>query len=184
MLNSLLNIIFEEVKTFKPPQKHKHRIRNIGKSPTSVYPMIFFDGAAANNMGGAGVCLWLNEQHLLAFKLGCGSCTNTRAELLALWASLRVAKDIGLPYLHIFGDSSVIINWDKMEYTLDMVNLEAWCFNTRILMSSFTWVDFSHVYREHNRRAYILSKQGLHLVPSHLLLTESFGNEIIGVDSS
>ena len=51
MLNSLLNIIFEEVKTFKPPQKHKHRIRNIGKSPTSVYPMIFFDGAAANNMG-------------------------------------------------------------------------------------------------------------------------------------
>ena len=59
-----------------------HRIRNIEKSPTSVFPMIFFDGAAANNMGGAGFCLWLNEHHLLAFKLGCGSCTNTRAELL------------------------------------------------------------------------------------------------------
>ena len=116
--------------------------------------------------------------------LRCGSCTNTRAELLALWASLWVAKDIGLPYLHIFGDSSVIINWAKKESTLDMVNLEAWCYNTRILMSSFTWVDFSHVYREHNKWANILSKEGLHLAPGHLLLTESFGNEIIGVDSS
>ena len=79
ILTSLLHIIFDEVKTFMPLQKHRHRIRNIGKSPTAVYPMIFFDGAAANNMGGAGFCLWLNEQHLLAFKLGCGSCTNTRA---------------------------------------------------------------------------------------------------------
>ena len=57
MLNSLLNIIFEDVKTFKPPQIHKHRNRNIGTYPTSVYPMIFFDGAAANILGGAGICL-------------------------------------------------------------------------------------------------------------------------------
>ena len=109
----LLHIIFDEVNTYKPLLKHKHKIRNIGKSPTSVFPMIFFDGAATNNIGGAGICLWLNEHHLLAFKLGCGSCTNTRAELLALWASLQVPKDIGLPYLHIFGNSSVIINWAK-----------------------------------------------------------------------
>ena len=78
----------------------------------------------------------------------------------------------------------MIINWAKKESTLDMVNFEAWCFNTRILMSSFMWVDLSHVYREHNRRAYILSKEGLHLASGHLLLTESFGNEIIGVNSS
>ena len=45
-------------------------------------------------------------------------------------------------------------------------------------------LDFSHVYREHNRREDILSKEGLHLAPGHLLLTESFGNKIIGVDSS
>ena len=146
--------------------------------------MSFFDGAAAKNLWGAGICLWLNDFHLLAFKLGCGSCTNTRAELLALWASLRVAKDIGLPYLHIFGDSSVIINWAKRESTLDMVNLEAWCLNTRILMSSFMWVDLSHVYREHNRKVDILSKEGLHLAAGHLLLTEYFGNEIIGESSS
>ena len=78
----------------------------------------------------------------------------------------------------------MIIKWDNMESTLDMVNLEAWCLNTRTLMSSFMWVDLSHVYREHNRRENILSNEGLHMAPGHLILTEFFGNEIIGESSS
>ena len=168
-LAGLLHIIYDEVNTYKPPQKPRNKIWNIGKPPTPKFPMVFFDGAAAKQIGGAGICIWLNDHHLFAFKLGCGCSTNTRAELLVLWASLRVAKDIGLPYLHIFGDSSVIINWAKGESTLDMVNLEACCNNTKLLMSSFTWVDFSHVYREHNKRADILSKEGLFLAPGHLL---------------
>ena len=74
----------------------------------------------------------------------------------------------------------MIINWEKGESTLDMVNLEAWCYNTKLLMSSFTWVDFSHVYREHNKRTDILSKEGLCMAPIHLLLTESYDDEFIG----
>ena len=57
ILNRLLYIIYDDFMTYKPPLIHKHRIRNIGKSPTYVYPMIFFDGAAANKLGGAGICL-------------------------------------------------------------------------------------------------------------------------------
>ena len=87
--------------------------------------MAFFDGAVVDSKGGAGVCIWINEQHFIGNKLGWGSSTNTRAELLALWALLSVAKDIGFPYLHIFGNSSVIINWAKDECTLSIVNLEA-----------------------------------------------------------
>ena len=146
-ISSLSHIILDEVNSYKVPLKSRNKIRDIGKPPVSKYPMVFVDGAAANFIGGEGICIWLNDHHIFAINLGCGSNTNTRAELLALWASLRVAKDIGLPYLHIFGDSSVIINWAKGESTLDMVNLEAWCYNTRLLISSFAWVDFSHVYR-------------------------------------
>ena len=83
-LNRLLYFIYDDFLTFKPPLIHKHRIRNIGNPPTLVYPSIFFDGAAAKDLGGAGFGIWLNEFHLLAFKLGCGRSTNTRAELLAL----------------------------------------------------------------------------------------------------
>ena len=64
-----------------------------------------------------------------------------------------------------------------------MVNLEAWCDNTRLLMSSFTGVDISRVYREHNMRVDTLSKEGLCLAPGHLLLTESYDEEFIGEDS-
>ena len=53
-LNRLLFIIYDDFLTFKPPLILKHRIRNIGKSPTLVYPLIFFDGAAAKDLGGAG----------------------------------------------------------------------------------------------------------------------------------
>ena len=77
----------------------------------------------------------------------------------------------------------MIINWAKGVSTLDMVNLEAWCENTRLLMTSFTRVDISYVYREHNKRADTLSKEGLCLAPGHLLLTESYDEELIGKDS-
>ena len=101
-------------------------------------------------------------------------------ELLALWASLYMAKDIGLPYLHIFGDSLVIINWARNESTLSMVNLEAWCLNIRQLISWFTFVDFSHVFREHNKRVDTLSKEGLSMRVGHLSLTEICEDEVVG----
>ena len=106
-------------------------MRHIGEPQDKLFPMAFFDGAAAESIGGAGGCIWINDQHYLSIKLGCGCNTNIRAELLALWALLYITKDIGLPYLHIFGDFSVIINWAKEESTLAIVNLEAWCVNTR-----------------------------------------------------
>ena len=140
--------------------------------------MAFFDGAAVESIGGAGVCIWINDQHYISIKLGCGCNTNTRAELLSLWALLYIAKDIGLPYLHVFGDSSVIINWAKDESTLAIVNLEAWCDNTRKLISLFTYVDFIHVYREHNKRADSLSKEGLHMASGHLTFTEMCEDEV------
>ena len=72
--------------------------------------MGFFDGAAATCMGGVGVHIILRKDHYFLLKLGCGQSTNTRFEILALWVLLVFAKHIGIPYLHIRGDSSAIIN--------------------------------------------------------------------------
>ena len=59
------------------------------------------------------------------------------------------------------------------------MNLEAWCLNTKMLMYSFTLLDFSHVYREHNKRVDSLSKEGLMMASGHLLLIESCDDEFI-----
>ena len=85
------------------------KFRAIGPKPLKKFPCAFFDGAATNNLGGAGFVVYLNENHLFSFSMGCGCSTNTRAELLALWAVLRVSLIMGLPLLMIYGDSFVII---------------------------------------------------------------------------
>ena len=162
------------------PQVKRPKARNNGDPPLKHFPMDFFDGAATDSKGGVGVCIWINEHHYIEMKLGSGLSTNTRAELLALWALLSIAKDIGFSYLHIFGDSFVIINWAKEESTLAIVNLEAWCNNTKKLFSSFTSMDFSHVYREYNMRVDSLSKDRLLMAPGHITFMEFCKGDIYG----
>ena len=73
-----------DVASHQVPQVNRSKVRLIGDPPAKKFPMVFFDGAAADSIGGAGVCIWLNDQPFLYIKLGCGHSTNTRAELLAL----------------------------------------------------------------------------------------------------
>ena len=60
------------------------------------------------------------------------------------------------------------------------MNLEAWCDNTRKIISLFTYVDFSHDYREYNKRADSLSKEGLHMASCHLTFIEMCEDEVFG----
>ena len=110
IISRLCHMIMLDVSSHQVPQANRSKVRLIGVPPAKKIPMVFFDGAAIDSIGGADVCIWLNDQHSLFIKLGCGHSTNTRAELLALWASLYMAKYIRFPYLNIFGDSFVIIN--------------------------------------------------------------------------
>ena len=73
--------------------------------------MGFFDGVAAEGVGGAGIYLAINSNHYFHIKLGCEGSTNTREKILAMRALMHRASSLGLPSLQIFGDSSVIINW-------------------------------------------------------------------------
>ena len=112
-----------------------------------------------------GFCLVLNESHSFEFAMGAGYSTNTKAELMALWALLSVAKLMGIPCLNIFGDSAVIINWENFHASLDPLDLSHWCMDTRRLICCFPHLSFSHTYREHNQLADKLSKSALSLTP-------------------
>ena len=81
-----------------PIEKKKNKLRIVGPGPTLTYPYGFFDGADADYKGRAGFFLALNESHTFEFAMGGGLCTNTKAELMALWALLTMAKK-GWEYL-------------------------------------------------------------------------------------
>ena len=103
-----------------PVERLKNKkLRIIGPGPTLVYPYGLFDGVAADYKGGVGFFLALNESHTFEFAMGGGLCTNTKAELMALWALLTVENRMGIPLLNIFGDSTVIINWANYQDSMD-----------------------------------------------------------------
>ena len=91
--------------------------------------------------------------------MGAGICTNTKAELMALWALLTVANRMGIPLLNIFGDSAVTINWANFQASLDPPDLSHWCMDTRRPMSCFSSLTFKHTYRERNQLVDSLSKK-------------------------
>ena len=128
-----------------------------------VFPCGFFDGATANQVGSAGFVIYLNESHFYCFSLGCGCSTHTRAELLALWAALRVSMIMGLPIHLIFGDSLVIISCLNRLSVLDIPSLRHWCDDIRNMLHLDPLVIFKHIFREHNSLADGLSKQALNL---------------------
>ena len=146
--------------------------RAIGAGPVLILPYGLFDGAATSGFGGAGFCLFLNESHSLEFALGVGNCTNTKAELIALWALLNVTQSMGIPKLNIFGDSAVIISWVKSTTALKPPALSHWCMDTRRLISCFHHLSFSHIFCEHNQTANHLSKSALTFAPGYGIFSE------------
>ena len=78
-----------------------------------TYPCGYFDGASTTSVAGIGFSLFLNENHHLDFALGVGKGSNTKEELLGLWALLHSSQMMGLPLAHIYGESQVIIIWAK-----------------------------------------------------------------------
>ena len=114
--------------------------------------------------------------------MGCGHNTNTKSKLLALWALLDLAKEIGIPTLHVYGDSSIIINRDNDKATLFSLYLDGWRDNITEMKAFFHTLDFHHVFREHNKRANSLSKEVLPMAAGLLSFTESYGEIAIGED--
>ena len=123
-----------------------------------VYPCGFFDGVAEKNIGGSSFVIYLSASHYFSFSMGCGYNTNTRAELLALWAVLKVSLMMGLPMHLIYGDSMVIISWLNRLSALDVPSLMHWCIDIRNMLHLAPPVIFKHIFREHNSLVDGLSK--------------------------
>ena len=155
------------------------KARIIGPKPTKCFPCGFFDGAAAENLGGFGFMIYINDMHFFSFSMGCGRSSNTRAELLACWAILKVSLMMGIPIQQIYGDSLVIISWINRISALDVPSLMHWCCDIRHILQKAPPVIFKHTYREHNSLADALSKLGLKLDMGVITYSESLDGLIV-----
>jgi ribonuclease HI len=123
----------------------------------------FFDGAARSDRSscGAGGVIKISEILIYRWFFNCGGGTNSKAELLGIWASLFLANFLGIQRMQAFGDSKVIIEWLNEKGKLDIVAIEGWKKRTKILCKKFQALTFHHIFREFNKEADTLSKEAL-----------------------
>ena len=66
--------------------------------------------------------------------------------------------------------------------TLSSLHLDGWCDNIMELKAFFHTLYFHHVFREHKKRAYSISKEVLPMVVGLLSFTENYEEIAIGED--
>jgi hypothetical protein len=87
------------------------------------YSIACFDGATFSNgkCCGAGGIIKILESTVFKWYINCGAGTNTKAELMGVWATLTLANLWSIQKIQILGDSKVIIDWINQKG-----NLQAW----------------------------------------------------------
>ena len=68
------------------------------------------------------------------------------------------ARKCGIDSLSTFGDSKIIIEWEKGLFNLHVFPLKSWCRRTKVWISSFIQVSFLHISMIFNSESYKLSK--------------------------
>jgi ribonuclease HI len=120
--------------------------------------MLFFDGSARQQVGGAGVVLidpngdQVKYMVHLQFK-----ATNNMAEYEALIFGLSAALSLGIRQLLMKGDSQLIIKQVYGECSCNEPRLAAYLLHVRKLEKDFTALELQHVPRADNSTADELS---------------------------
>jgi ribonuclease HI len=137
--------------------------RDISFDLDAGHTIAFFDGAAqlGGSVCGAGGTFKSHPSRTTNWFINCGAGTNTKAELMGLWATLSLAALWSIDHIHIQGDSRVIIDWISNQSQLHSTHLASWMRKVRDLTLCFTDINFRHVPRSHNCAADALSKRAL-----------------------
>jgi ribonuclease HI len=123
----------------------------------------WFDGAAQSDglQSGAGGLLRISKNSYYSWTFNCGPGTNTRAELLGVWATLHLASRLNIEDIQIIGDSKIVIDWLNNKGKLQVSSLLGWMDRVRELHTTFRHISYKHTLREHNKEVDALSKTAL-----------------------
>jgi ribonuclease HI len=129
-----------------------------------IYPeydfKLNFDGCSKGNPGlaGAGAVIYKFDKEYWSNYFFVGEkFTNNHAEYAGLILGLQQAKEFGIKYLKVEGDSLLVINQMKGLYKCKSENLIELYNQAKELEKHFENIDYVHVLRNKNKRADALS---------------------------
>ena len=128
------------------------------------YYLLRFDGASKGNPGkaGSGAVLYDsigNEVFTISRNLGIQ--TNNYAEYFGLLIGLQEASKRKIKYIHVEGDSQLIINQLTGKYRIKNEKLKILYLALQPIISGFTDIKFKHIYRNKNSRADELANKAI-----------------------
>jgi ribonuclease HI len=114
-----------------------------------------FDGATHLNgkCCGAGGVIKTSDLSIYMWYFNCGEDTNTKVELLGVWATLLLANHLSSHKIQILGDSKVIIDWLNIRGDMRACTIEGWKQRIMALRSKLHELNFEHIYHEFNKEA-------------------------------
>lgn len=91
---------------------------------------------------------------------------------MALKLVLKLAQELGVTQLQIYGDSMLVIQWMRKEIAVRNFTLHPLYDEVLNLLTYFSHTSLSHIYRDRNRLADGLSKAGVGLERGTWIITE------------
>ncbi|XP_066324037.1 uncharacterized protein [Miscanthus floridulus] len=122
---------------------------------------MFFDGSLNIDGAGAGVHFISPSKDKLNYVLQIHfKASNNAAEYEAVIHSLRIAIELGIKRLMVYGDSALVIQQVNKEWDCNNEKMEAYVAQIHKLENKFYGLEFHHVLWADNKAADELSKLG------------------------
>ena len=125
------------------------------------YWIIYFDGSLKIDGAGAGALFISPTKEQLRYVLKIYfPASNNAAEYEACLHGLRIASELGVKRLLVYGDSALVINQLNKDWDTTSDKMDAYCKAIQKLESKFYGIEYSYVVRDKNQATDALSKLG------------------------
>ncbi|XP_066324603.1 uncharacterized protein [Miscanthus floridulus] len=121
---------------------------------------MYFDSALNINGTSAGILFITPTKDKLCFLWIHFLASNNAAEYEACLHGLRIAVELGVKRLMVYGDSALVINQLNKDWSYSSEKMDAYCAEIRKLEGKFYSIEYHHVVRDQNQPADPLSKIG------------------------
>ena len=107
---------------------------------------MYFDGALNINGAGAGILFITPTKDKLRYVLRIHfPASNNAVEYETCLHGLRIAVELGVKRLMVYGDSALVINQLNKDWSYSSEKMDAYCAEIRKLEGKFYGIEYHHV---------------------------------------